>query len=100
MVQNRKIMVEAAYLTPHSPTRQNVLIQLWRRAEWLRKIIENKRSKLNQNMRTRVYFASVECQIYRTILQGLSTEELELRVMSLEKKLKNGVLIPKNEQSK
>ena len=48
-------------------------------------------------MRTRVYFASVECQIYRTILQGLSTEELELRVMSLEKKLKNGVVIPKNE---
>ena len=52
-MQNHKTRAETAYLTPPSPTRQEVLIQLWRRAEWLRKIIENKRSKLNQNMRAR-----------------------------------------------
>ena len=34
---------------------------------------------------------------YSVMLSGLKDEELELRVMELEEKLKNGVLIPKPE---
>jgi len=37
---------------------------------------------------------------YSVLLSGLKDEELELRVMELEEKLKNGVLIPKPEEKK
>ena len=43
---------------------------------------------------------SKECRIYQTILMGLKDEELEIRLMELEEKLKNGVLIPKPEEKK
>jgi hypothetical protein len=37
---------------------------------------------------------------YSVILSGLKDEELEIRIMELEEKLKNGVLIPKPEEHK
>jgi len=37
---------------------------------------------------------------YSVVLSGLKDEELELRVLELEEKLKNGVLIPKPEEKK
>jgi hypothetical protein len=37
---------------------------------------------------------------YSVMLSGLKDEELEIRVMELEEKLKNGVLIPKLEEKK
>ena len=37
---------------------------------------------------------------YSVMLSGLKDEELELRVVELENKLKNGVLIPKPEEKK
>jgi hypothetical protein len=37
---------------------------------------------------------------YSVVLSGLKDEELELRVLELEEKLKNAVLIPKSEEKK
>lgn len=37
---------------------------------------------------------------YSVVLSGLNDEELEIRVLELEEKLKNGVLIPKPEEKK
>lgn len=37
---------------------------------------------------------------YSVMLSGLKDEELELRIIELEDKLKNGVLIPKPEEKK
>ena len=44
--------------------------------------------------------ATVECQISKVLLYGLKDEEVELRVLELEEKLKNGILIPKPEEKK
>jgi hypothetical protein len=44
--------------------------------------------------------ATVECQISKVLLYGLKDEEVELRVLELEEKLKNGVLIPKPKEKK
>jgi hypothetical protein len=79
--------------------RTEVLLALWNRSLWLKGKIDNPRTKFDNNLKSRVYFAQVETQIYKTILYGLRDEELEIRVMELEKKLKNGVLIP-HEQPK
>ena len=37
---------------------------------------------------------------YSVMLSGLKDEELELRVLELEEKLKNSIMIPKPEESK
>jgi hypothetical protein len=37
---------------------------------------------------------------YSVVLSGLKDEELEIRVVELEEKLKNGVLIPKPEEKR
>ena len=37
---------------------------------------------------------------YSVVLSGLKDEELELRVLELEEKLKNSIMIPKPEESK
>ena len=37
---------------------------------------------------------------YSVVLSGLKDEELEIRIVELEQKLKNGVLIPKPEERK
>ncbi len=80
--------------------RTDVLEKLWSRAKWLEAKIDNQRTKLNSNLKARVSFVSKECRIYQTILMGLKDEELEIRLMELEEKLKNGVLIPKLEEEK
>ncbi len=80
--------------------RADVLEKLWRRAKWLEDKIDNQRSKLNPNFKVRASLVSKECRIYQTILMGLKDEELEIRLMELEEKLKNSVLIPKPEEKK
>ena len=37
---------------------------------------------------------------YSVVLSGLKDEELELRVLELEEKLKNSIMIPKTEEKK
>jgi transcription elongation GreA/GreB family factor len=80
--------------------RTDVLEKLWRRAKWIEAKIDNQRTKLNPNLKVRASFVSKECRIYQTILMGLKDEALEIRLMELEEKLKNGVLIPKPEEKK
>ena len=81
-------------------SRADVLEKLWRRAKWLEAKIDNQRVKLSPNLRVRASLVSRECRIYQTILVGLKDEELEIRLMELEEKLKNGLLIPKPEGKK
>ena len=97
MAQNRKTRVEKALLTEKklSFDRTDVLEKLWSRAKWLEAKIDNQRVKLNANLKVRASLVSKECRICQTILMGLKDEELEIRLMELEKKLKNSVLIPK-----
>lgn len=81
--------------TTLTPTRAEILLALWNRSQWLKAIIDNPRSKLDEKLKSRVYFAQVETQIYKTILSGLPAQELEDRVKHLEEMTKNGVLIAK-----
>jgi hypothetical protein len=94
--------MEKALLTEKrlSFDRTDVLEKLWSRAKWLEAKIDNQRAKLNSNLKVRASLVSKECRIYQTILVGLKDEELEIRLMELEKKLKNSVLIPKPEAEK
>ena len=78
--------------------RIDVLEKLWCRVKWLEAKIDNKRTKLTSNLKARSSLVSKECRIYQIILLGLKDEELEIRLMELEKKLKNGVLLPKPEE--
>ena len=80
--------------------RTDVLEKLWSRAKWLEAKIDNQRTKLNSNLKARASLVSKECRIYQTILMGLKDEELEIRLMELEEKFKNGVLILKPEENK
>ena len=48
----------------------------------------------------RVHLLRASIYGYSVLLSGLKDEELELRVLELEEKLKNGVLIPKPEEKK
>ena len=80
--------------------RTDVLEKLWSRAKWLETKIDNQRTKLNPNLKARASLVSKECRIYQTILMGLKDEELEIRLMELEEKLKNSILIPKPEEKK
>jgi hypothetical protein len=80
--------------------RTDVLEKLWSRAKWLEAKIDNQRTKLNPNLKARASLVSKECRIYQTILMGLKDEELEIRLMELEEKLKNSILIPKPEEKK
>jgi hypothetical protein len=80
--------------------RADVLEKLWSRAKWLEAKIDNQRTKLSPNLKARASLVSKECRIYQTILVGLNDEELEIRLMELEEKLKNSILIPKPEEKK
>ena len=68
--------------------------------KWLGAKIDNQRAKLIANLKVRASLVSKECRIYQTILMGLKDEELEIRLMELEEKFKNGVLIPKSGEKK
>ena len=80
--------------------RTDVLEKLWSRAKWIEAKIDNQRTKLNPNLKARTSLVSKECRIYQTIIMGLKDEELEIRLMELEEKLKNSILIPKPEEKK
>ena len=99
--QNLEISEEMPYSkVTTAPRRTEVLLALWNRSLWLKNKIDNPRTKLDNNLKSRVYFAQVETQIYKVILYGLNDEELEKRVEELEEKIKNGVLIPREQTKK
>ena len=82
------------------PKRSDVLLALWLRHNWLRSKIDKRQTQITPALKYRVYMVTVECQILKVLLYGLKDEEVELRVLELERKLKNGVLIPKPETKK
>jgi hypothetical protein len=82
-----------------TPTMPEVLCAIWHRSQWLKEKIENPRTKLDKNLKARVYFAQVGIQAYKTILSGLPEQELEDRIKKLETMLEKGVLIA-NDQNK
>jgi len=79
--------------------RHEVLSLLWKNAQWLDEKIHKRQLKLNGVLKQRVYMVQVLGQQCKCLLYGLKDDELELRVIELEEKLKDGVLIP-NEQRK
>ena len=78
-------------------TRTDVLEKLWARANWTSQKIDNRQTQFNQNLKNTAYFVEKERRLYQSILIGLQDEEFELRITELEEKLKNGVLISKEE---
>jgi hypothetical protein len=102
MAQNRKKRMEKVLLTEKklSFNRTDVLEKLWSRAKWLEAKIDNQRIKLNPNLKARASLVSKECRIYQTIRMGLKDEELEIRLMELEEKLKRSILIPRGDGEK
>lgn len=94
--------MEKAQLTEKklSYTRTDVLEFLWTRRKWLTEKVDNQRTKLDKNLKERASLIAKECRICQTILMGLKDEELEVRLMELEEKLKNSVLIPKPDEKK
>jgi hypothetical protein len=95
--------VEAPLTPPIPPKRSDVLLALWNRAVWLDQAIngvDSNKKKVPPKLKQLVYMAQVYNQLCKTVLYGLKDEELELRIMELEEKLKNGVLIPKPEETK
>jgi heterodisulfide reductase subunit B len=76
-------------------TRTDVLEFLWSRRKWLSEKIDNKRTKLDPNLKARAALIAKECRICQAILQGLTDQELEFRVRELEEKFQNSILIPK-----
>ena len=80
-----------------------MLLALWKRAAWLDDTInkvEVNKKRVTPKLRTQIYMTQVYNQLCKTIMYGLKDEELEIRVMELEEKLKNSILIPKPEAKK
>jgi len=75
--------------------RYDVLSLLWKNAQWLDKKVHKKQLKINGALRQRVYMVQVQNSLCKSILYGLKDEELELRLIELEKKIENAVIIPK-----
>ena len=82
------------------PKRFDVLLSLWRRHNWLRSKIDKRQTQITPALKYRVYLVTVECQISKALLYGFKDEEVELRVLELEEKLKNSILIPKPKEKK
>ena len=86
---------------PTPPKRSDVLLALWKRAIWLDDTINNvdkNKKRVTPKLRTQIYMTQVYNQLCKTVLYGLKDEELELRVLDLEEKLKDGVLIERFKQ--
>jgi hypothetical protein len=80
--------------------RTEVLEFLWTRRKWLSEKVDNAQTKFNKPLEARRKLITSECHLCQIILQGLTDQELELRVMELETKLANSILIPKNTEDK
>jgi hypothetical protein len=79
------------------------MLALWNRAVWLDQAInavDSNKKNVTPKLKQLVYMAQVYNQLCRTVLYGLKDEELEIRLIELEEKLKNSILIPKPEEKK
>ena len=88
---------------PTPPKRSDVLLAIWNRAAWLDEAINNldrNKKRITPKFKQQIYMAQVYNQLCKTVLYGLKDEELEIRLMELEAKLKDSILIPKPEEKK
>jgi len=95
--KTRKTGCNNSFEPPAPPKRCEVLLALWNRAVWLDNTInkvEAHKRRVTPKLRTQIYMTQVHNQLCKTLLYGLKDEEIELQVIELEEKLKNGVLIP------
>jgi len=89
--------VKALLNPPTPPKKSDILLALWNRAVWLDQAInavDSNKKNVTPKLTQLVYMSQVYHQLCRTVLYALKDEELELRVLELEEKLKNGFLIP------
>ena len=89
---NLKRSLKNSFLKSNEVVNRNLILQ------WLKEDIEFLREKarcknpIKNPIRVKLLRASIYgCSV---LLSGLKDEELEIRVLELEEKLKNGVLIP------
>lgn len=81
-------------------TRTDVLERLWSRAQWMAKKIDSRHTQFTPTLKARASLVEKERRLYQSILNGLKDEEIEMRLMELEEKLQNSILIPKPEEPK
>jgi hypothetical protein len=77
------------------------MLALWNKAVCLDQAIntvDSNEKNVTPKLKQLIYMAQVYNQLCRTVLYALKDEELELRIMELEEKLRDGVLIPKSRE--
>jgi hypothetical protein len=62
--------------TQQIPTRQDVLLRLWKRADWIAQKVDCRNTKLTPELFQRVKLIKAECDIYHEILFGMKEVEL------------------------
>lgn len=58
-------------------TRQDILLKLWIRSQWISDKIDNNHTKFTEQLDIRVKYAKTECQFYTAILDGLKDVEID-----------------------
>ena len=59
------------------PTRQEIILKLYNRSQWLADKIDNSHTKFTPQLDIRVKYVKVECQLYEAILAGLKDVEID-----------------------
>ncbi len=88
-------------MTPTPPFRSDVLSAMWNDYIELREIrqaVKEGKKQPTDALKFQVYCIQTAASVCRGILQGLTDQELELRVKELESKLQNSILIPKPQE--
>ena len=80
--------------------RADVMQRLWECADWFKEKAENTRTKLDPNTKARASLKAKEALTLSKLIPAFTQEEIELRIMALEKLLENSILIPKKEEKK
>jgi hypothetical protein len=102
-LKRERMDMEAHLNPPTPPKRSDVLLSLWNRAVWLDQAInalDKNKKNVTPKLKQLVYMSQVYNQLCKTVLYAMKDEELELRIIELEEKLKNGVLIPVEAKNK
>lgn len=88
-------------MTPTPPTRTDILSAMWQdygELKEVREAVKEGKKQPTNALRFQVYCLQTAASLCRGIIQGLSEQEFELRVLELESKLQNSILIPKQTQ--
>jgi hypothetical protein len=100
MSENQAVkVVRAADKAALGFSRIDVLALSWDVVKWLDHHRTNKALKINAALKERLYIAQIECSYFKVLIQGLKDEELELRIADLEEKLKEGILIDRDNRT-